>query len=381
MCRSLCLAILAMFTLPLNSALSADVQANDECDGPCLEYAGSFDLKAEGQHSSDNSISDSLAISPSSESNFNLKANDMFSVMANIVSESVIDTVPGKNQFFEGMGTYIDVLQAQVDLENFSIWGGKIHPAFGRAWDLTPGLHGTDLAEDYELVERVGAGTSVGFEVGGFAHILQASAFTVDRSILGESLFKNRGRTRLTDGGAGNTNGISSFAVALDGCMGAEVENCYDDGKFGYQLAARYQKGGDASDGNELGFVGGMNTSFAVDEETKLRLFGEAAWFRNFDGSADNAFVITGSGELETGAMTYSMAYTQERILVTGGADTSAHLLDVTAMYDLGDTVSLAGETWSIGAGYSYAKADGETFHSAGLKLSTEFATNFPFGN
>ena len=378
---TLFLALLATSCLSITTTFAADVAAPDECVGPCLIYAGSIDLMAEWQHPSDSTIANSYLLLPTSESNFRFKANGSFSIMANVISEQVIDPVPGENHLLTGLGTYVDVLQAQYDFENLSIWGGKIHPAFGRAWDVTPGLHCTDLAEAYDLAERIGGGASFSFVAGGLSNKLQASAFTVDRTLLSESLFNNRGRTSLADGGAGNTSAASSFAVSLDGCIGAETDSCYDEGEFGYQLAARYQKGGAGADGNELGFLGSVNKSFVMSDETTLRLLAEAAWFRNFDGSADNALMLTGSAALETGAMTYSVAYSQQRNLVAVGANTTEHLFDATAMYDLGESVSVAGEHWSLGAGYIFASADGENTQTVGLKLSTDFATNIPFGN
>jgi hypothetical protein len=374
-------AILATTALPMTQALAADMAPTDGCVGPCLEYSGTFDLKAVWLHPSDGSVGDSYLIGPASENTFVLKATDGLSFMANIITEPVIDAELGKNQIFSGSGTYVDVLQAQYDFENFSIWGGKIHPAFGRAWDVTPGLHGTDIAESYDLTERLGGGASFGFEAGGFANRLQASAFTVDRTILSESLFNNRGRTSMDDGGAGNSKGVSAVAVALDGCLSTDVDSCYDEGSFGYQLAARYQKGGVGSDGNELGFLGSLNKSISLSDETTLRLFGEAAWFRSFEGSADDAVVITASAAVEMGPATYSIAYSQQRNLVASGPNTNEYLVDATAMYDLSDMVSLFGESWSIGAGYTFDRADGENIHAVGLKLSSEFGANIPLGN
>ncbi len=378
---TLSVALLATYCLSITVAFAADAAAPDDCVGPCLIYYGSMDLLAEWQHPSDSTMANSYLLLPTSENNFRLKANDSFSIVANVVSEQVIDPVPSENQIFRDLGTYFDVLQAQYDFENVSIWGGKIHPAFGRAWDITPGLHGTDLAEAYDLAERIGGGASFSFDAGGFSNKLQAAAFSVDRTILGESLFNNRGRTSLADGGAGNTSGVSSFAVSLDGCMGAETDSCYDEGDFGYELAARYQKGGIGADGNEFGVLGSLNKSFVMSDETTLRLLGEAAWFRNFEGGADNAFVLTGSAALETGAMIYSVAYSQQRNLIASGADTKEYLFDATAMYHIGDSASVAGEKWSVGAGYILASADGENTQTVGLKLSTEFAANIPFGN
>lgn len=374
-------AILATTALPMTQALAADMAPTDGCVGPCLEYSGTFDLKAAWLHPSDGSVGDSYLIGPTTENTFTLKATDGLSFMANIITEPVIDAEPGKNQIFSGSGTYVDVLQAQYDFENFSIWGGKIDPAFGRASDATPGLHGSDIAENYNLSERLGGGASYSFEAAGNANRLQASAFTVDRTVLSESLFNNRGRTSLDDGGAGNSKGVSSIAVALDGCQGAEVDSCYDEGSFGYQLAARYQKGGVGSDGNEVGVLGSLNKSISLTDETTLRLFGEAAWFRNFEGTADDAVVMIASAAVEMGPATYSVAYSQQRNLVASGPDTNEYLVDATAMYDLSDMVSLFGESWSIGAGYTFDQADGENIHAVGLKLSSEFGTNISLGN
>lgn len=374
-------ALFATTALPTMHAKAADIAANEGCVGPCLEYSGTFDLKATWLHPSDGSVGDSYLLGAETENTFKLKAIDGLSFMANIITEPVIDAESGKNQLFRGSGTYVDVLQAQYDFDSFSIWGGKIDPAFGRASDATPGLHGSDIAENYDLSERLGGGASYSFEAAGMANRLQASAFTVDRTVLSESLFNNRGRTSLDDGGAGNSKGVSSVAVALDGCRGAEVDSCYDEGSFGYQLAARYQKGGVGSDGNEVGVLGSLNKSISLSDETTLRLFGEAAWFRNFEGSAEDAVVVTTSAALEMGSATYSVAYSQQRDLVASGPDTNEYLVDATAMYDLSDTVSFFGESWSIGAGYAFDQADGENIHAVGLKLSSEFGANIPLGN
>ena len=225
---TLFLGIIAVFTLPITHAKAADATSPKECSGPCLEYASTFELNGAWVHPGDGAIGDSYLLGLKSENYFDFKATDGLSFIANIISEPVIEAEPGKDQIFSGTGTYVDVLQAQYDFGDFSIWGGKIHPAFGRAWDVTPGLHGIDLAENYELAERLGGGAGFSFEAAGLSNQLQASAFTVDRTILSESLFSNRGRASLDDGGAGNTKGVSSVAVALDGCLGAEVDSCYD---------------------------------------------------------------------------------------------------------------------------------------------------------
>jgi hypothetical protein len=371
----------AAMALAAGGAFAADAAPGDECALPCLEYSGSIDLSAEWIRSTDPDIPNYLVIAPSIENHYVFRPVEGLSFISNFVTEQVADDEPGADQIFAGIGSYADILQAQYDFENVSVWGGKIHPAFGRAWDVTPGLNGTNLAEGYELAERLGGGASISFEAAGFANTLQASAFTTDRTFLSDSVFTRRGRLRLGDGGAGNEKGVSSFAAALDGCMGAEPGDCYDEGDFGYQIAARWQKGGHGSEGNELGLAGSLNTSFSVGEESKLKLFGETAWFRNFDGSADNALIVTGSGALDIGQTTLSLAYTRQRNFIVDDVDTTAHLFDATAAYAFGEDVSLAGEAWSIAAGYTFERDDDVDTHTFSLQLSTEFDGKFALGN
>ena len=180
---------------------------------------------------------------------------------------------------------------------------------------------------DFDADERLGGEIVLGFEGFGLSHALAATAFTTDRSILSESLFTHRGRTSLSDGGAGNTEGVSSFSLTLDGCDGSETADCYSDGEFGYRFGFRYQRAGHATEedieddvkpGDELAYLAAATKSFELDEMT-LRLLGEAALVRHFDGREDDALVVTGSAALDVDALTYIATYTQQMNLVAGG--------------------------------------------------------------
>ncbi|WP_186307111.1 hypothetical protein [Mesorhizobium amorphae] len=146
-----------------------------------------------------------------------------------LITEEVKDEELGVNQYFHHVGTYVSELNAQFHIGGIGLRVGKFHPAFGKAWDITPGIHGTDLAGNYELKERVGASVAYGFETGSFHNEVEVAAFGVDRSSLSESLFTNRGRHALEDGGAGNSDGISSVALDFAGCLGAGAAGCYDE--------------------------------------------------------------------------------------------------------------------------------------------------------
>ncbi|MGH6854736.1 MAG: hypothetical protein ACREDX_06690 [Aestuariivirga sp.] len=105
-----------------------------------------------------------------------------------------------------------------------------------------------------------------------------------------------------------------------------------------------------------------------------LRYLGELAYVKNFDGEPDDAWLGTVSAALETGPMTYMAAYSRQRNLLAGEPDTTEHLFDLTAAYDLGEDYSLAGENWTLAAAYAYNRnADGETAHVAGVTVTIDF--------
>jgi hypothetical protein len=344
------------------------------CQAPCIEYRNSTELQNDWTFAASPSSLTSNNLYPTIETDVVIAPVDRLELVGDIIFEPVEDVAPGRNQAFNNLGAYADQLFVGFATGPVNLQAGKIHPAFGRAWDVTPGLHSTDIPGNYELEERIGAGAAYGFDAYGFQSIFQTSAFTVDRTVLSESVFTDRHRARLSDGGAGNTSGLSSLAVQLDSCLGAAAVDCYADGDFGYQLAGRYQQAGRGDAGDELGFVASANKSIAFDEKT-VRLFGEAAYFRNFEGSSDNALFLTASGELEIDPMSYSLAYTRQQNLPSGGSD---QLIEVAAAYDLGEAMSLAGEEWSIAMGYSFRRNEGQDTHILAVLLTIDFSGSFP---
>ncbi len=127
------------------------------------------------------------------------------------------------NQFFRDHGAYIDTLQVLLRFENVLAFdevvinGGKFTPHFGFVWDNVPGIYGDLFAQDAELAERWGFGASFGIrseQAGLFT--LSGSTFFRDTTDLSNSVFTQRGRLDRSDGGPGNTEDFSNFAIALD---------------------------------------------------------------------------------------------------------------------------------------------------------------------
>jgi hypothetical protein len=355
------------------------------CPAPCVDYELSAELENDWVFSADPSSLTSNNLYPTLETVVTAAPVDHLRLVGDVIFEPVLDVPPGQSEAFSDLGLYADQLYAQFEFGPFNLQAGKIHPPFGRAWDVTPGLHATDIAGNYELEERLGFDAAYAFDAFGIEHTLQASAFTTDRTVLSGSAFTHRSRTRLSDGGAGNAGGLPSLAVTLDGCLGASGVDCYSNGDFGYQLAGLYQgpgKGGLDEEGdpietfNEHGVAASLNKSIAFGSKT-LILFGEAAYFRRFEGDVDDDLFLTASGELEIDPISYSLAYTSQENLSTNSLD---QLVELAASVDLSKYLSVAGEQWSLGAGYTFEhNQDGNTdTHLFGVLLTIDFNGSFP---
>jgi hypothetical protein len=146
-------------------------------------------------------------------------------------------------------------------------------------------------------------------------------------------------------------------------------------------LAVRHQEAGHPTEEeieeeivprDETGFLAAATARFEIDE-TVLRFLGEVAYFKHFEDNPDDAWFATGGVSVEREPVTFWAAYTRKRNLIAGEPDTTEHLVDLTAAYDLGEEFSLAGEKWMLAAAYRYRRDDaGERDHTVGMKLTID---------
>ena len=377
-------------------ALSTTVQAEDQtpeliesCTVPCAAFEISSELQNDWIFAAYPPSLTSAALQPTITADLVLAPTDYLQLVASIITEPVVDPAPGENAVFAGIGTYVAELYTAIEAGPAAARFGKFDTIFSLASEVAPGINATDLVSDFDADERLGGEIVLGFESFGLNHALAATVFTTDRSVLSESLFTNRGRTSLADGGAGNTDGLSSFSIALDGCEGSETAECYWDGGFGYRLGFRYQRAGqpagedieeDVKPGDEMAYLVAATKNFELDETT-LRLLGEIAFLRHFDGGQDDALVVTGSAAFEVDALTYIAAYTQQVNLVAAGADTREHLADFEIIYSSDDDWEPAGTAWQLGAAYTFAmNADHEKAHMFSVRAVFDFGGAVEFG-
>ena len=261
---------------------------------------------------------------------------------------------------FEDLGGYLNIITLNYDNETLSAYGGKFTPNFGIAWDIAPGIFGTNLNEDYELAEMVGFGGGFHFEAAG-VHSLSASTFFQDTSFLSNSVGTKRGPLKLSDGGAGNTEDFSSFVVALDG-------------EFQHLAGFRYHIGfsslGAGEDGNDrqLGYAIGGEYAFNVGESVTISPMAEYVYFNNYGGIGDDtAKYFTGGLALNYDNWVASTTY-QLRDTEISGASTDDYVFDLTVGYvfDMG-----------LGVAAAWRRAEESNVDSEGLGLLLSYAIEF----
>jgi hypothetical protein len=343
----------------------------DDCTGPCIAYTLDYEAFGNFLNSGDGWYSD---VYPSLETEVSLETGEGLALNADVIVEAVKDPVPGENRAFGDIGAYFKTLNVSYETDDYSVLLGQFEPNFGRAWDVTPGLYGSFLAEDYELTDRLGAEASYFFNAGGFHNQATASVFTLDRSFLSGSLGTSRDLNNINDGGAGNTNGFSSVALTLTGCQGTDSDACYDDGTFGYQVGLLYQSEGQDDYGNETGIVGSLNKTIKTGDEQDVKLLGEVAYFNNFEGTDSDVLYATASAAYDISDYTLSLTGTQRAGL--NHQDDDETFVDASAVYNLGDAVSIASEEWSVGVSYDYDHAPDETTNQIALQVKAELEGN-----
>ncbi|CAN0581485.1 unnamed protein product, partial [Laminaria digitata] len=224
------------------------------------------------------------------------------------------DNLPGTDRYLGDHGLYLDTLNLEASFDYATLTAGKFAPTFGMAWDNTPGIYGTALAEDYELSEMLGVGFAYGFEGTPLGTVTAtANLFTVDTTILSDSLFTRRGRTTLADGGAANTEKLNNFSFTLDG---EEIDALPG---FSWTVGYRYLSPGAGDVRAENGFVAGIAQVIELSGEMELTANGEVAYLSNAFATDDDAFYFTGGLQLAHGPWHGEVAGTIRKTDFGGG--------------------------------------------------------------
>lgn len=251
-----------------------------------------------------------------------------WSLVSGLTLEPVVE--PDAPASFSSEGLYLDTFAIRHATPRFSVQLGKFSPAFGTAWDVTPGVFGTEAAEMYELAEYVGLGadtvlTALPARPDG-VWTLSGALVTADRSPFSNSLLRQRGRLTLDDGGAGNTSGLESATLALDG---------YDTLLEGLHLhlAVRRLAVDDASADAETAFAAGAVWSGEWQNGTAWSLNTEWAAFDHVEGDDERSDIATIGAGLQRGPWRFGLSHA--RIGSELGADGHAeHIAQLSLGHD-----------------------------------------------
>jgi hypothetical protein len=357
---SVCVFTHAVFATVLLTG-SAAAQTYDEQIRSLIDGSVVIELQNDLTVDSDDPSTEINDLFATVEIALGLNLTSIFSVQTLMVLEPVLDPDPFDDRFFGDHGGYVEELFLQAAFDNFRVFLGKFDASFGIAWDAAPGVYGTDFAEDYELAERLGGGFEVTFgDMYSGNHTIRANAFFADTSVLSESIFTNRGRTRRSSGGPSNTEALDSISVTLDGGDMPALDG------VSYHLGFRHQSPGIGDESDELGLVAGLQKTFDLENGAAIETIIEGVSLHRADTGPDDIYYLTTGAAYIDGPWTWSASHTLRKTMVILGSDVTDHLAQASLGYEIA-------EGTSVNAGYRYSREAGIETHIFGLLFAMEF--------
>jgi hypothetical protein len=286
------------------------------------------------------------------------------SIETGLVLEPVKDPPgDGRDRFFNSHGLFVEVLSLNIEHGGFKFVGGKFTPNFGIAWEATPGIYGTDLAEEYELAERLGFGGSFTLNHADLGETtIGGSIFVLDRSWLAESAITRRPRPRRADGGPSNTGGLSSFVISLDGAKIKALPGVR------YHFAYAHQRSGLDGEATEHSFVVGLELEREIAKDLTIRPIVEFVYQRNAAsiGGQRRVYVTAGT-EIGWKSWTAALAFTHRHTDVPGGPSERLGQFQVSAGYTFKNGTA-------VEIGWKRVFGSGTRAHVVGVLLTHTFS-------
>lgn len=279
---------------------------------------------------------------------------------------------PDRNAAFRSEGLTLRQLNAAVTpIDGVTLVGGKIHPRFGSAWDVMPGIF-YNFGSDYEQDERIGAGIELELPDWMGKATVSAEAYYLDTSFLSNSLLSrpdfddataDRARKyRREDGGPSNTGGLDSFTLALQGKDPTGIEG------LTYQLSFSRQDVSLPDERAETGYSAGASYEIDLTPDLTMTPFVEYTHLTNAGGEADlDRDYVLGGAAFAYGKWELDIAGGLRR---SDGPDISAtdHQENLSLTYELIEDLR-------VGGGFNRTRIDNDTSNS--FALSATYAYKF----
>ena len=315
---------------------------------PRIEGAMPVELEADFDYRSDDAGNERNNLFLKLQPEFTLHLPAGFSIYAHGVIQQVRAASANEDRYFKDEALFIEDLYLRHETGPFAVTFGKLNPGFGRAWDVTPGVYGTEMAEDYEFAERIGVTASVAFGGdGGGRHSLTAGTFFLDTTILSHALGTSRGTTGHADGGVSNTEDFSSFNLVLEGGAFKALPG------FEYHVAYIHQAHGVDGTTDETGVAAYAAHGFDAGGGVRLTPMVELVRFDDLGGAGDTGrdyATLALSGEWRS--WNAVLSYTRRETDTPGAGSVRDHLYQVGFGYsfDFGLTADIAWKRLRISA-------------------------------
>ncbi len=263
-----------------------------------LRYDYVYDADVGRDQGSARYIQDS---SPTIELGIAIESAPRWSIQSGLILEPV--RTPARDRSFDDLGVFVEQLNLRYGRDPHSLFAGKFNLAFGIAWDVAPGVYGTDFAKDYEITEQLGLGATYLLETERFGNLeFEGSIFVADTSAMSKSwatrplrsdanVERAHGLDRA-DGGLANTGRLDNFVLAVTG------ENAASLPGFSWHAGYLLRQAGRTETADERGGVAGLTHAFAANDDVVVSLLGEYAYIRDFGGVDQIARYMTLGGNL-----------------------------------------------------------------------------------
>ncbi len=173
-------------------------------------------------------------------------------------------------------GVLLEELKLNYENDDVRVFAGKFDPTFGTAWRKTKriGVFASQLTEDYNLREKIGAGVTALLENSSITF----NSFVNDKTGLSRSMINDRGPADKDAGIAGNSN-LSSYSFSMEGESFLSIKNLYYN--FGYRSLGSSNA---ANRAREQGYVIGSEYLYKVGRNSSIIPFFEFVKINNFSG-------------------------------------------------------------------------------------------------
>ena len=192
-------------------------------------------------------------------------------------------------------------------------------------------------------------------------HALSLSVFRADTTLLSDSAFTKRGRTRVGVGGVSNTDSLGSFSVTLDGGGHPLFP------QLGYTLGSVHQEQGATEIEDETGWVAGLFADLAFGDVTVLPI-AEVARFSHAEGQDQERTYVTLGAGVTWDRWYFAANWTGRNTRTADPADVDPD--DRTWHASIGYEIV---ENVLVDAGSRNVRDAGLDSHTVGIRIATEW--------